>query len=322
MLPEGDLGDTKVLAALLGISEMVAGLSDLEEVLGIIVRITPQLVGVDRCAVLLYDERKREFRTAQVFGPDPERNAVYQRLVIKEDDVLRLAHRILEQKLPALIRAGSLPPNMAESLGMRMVLMAPLVCRERVLGIMMLDHTKGQGLFTSKEINVVVAVAQQAAIAIDNARLKAEAARVRARLRVASELLSDGVITLTEDGRILSLDPAAEELLMWRTEEVAGQGLADAFALVDSDGARIPAIPRPDLVHRTGMAREPYQLYFRRKDGGHVLCEVRAAPVRDDTAGIIEVVCALRRVHLQEGEIVDAVDSPVPRKVINVQPAD
>ena len=58
MLPEGDLGDAKVLAALLGISEMVAGLSDLEEVLGLIVRITPQLVGVDRCAVLLYDDHR------------------------------------------------------------------------------------------------------------------------------------------------------------------------------------------------------------------------------------------------------------------------
>jgi len=33
MLPDGELGDQKVLAALLGISEMVAGLTDLEEVL-------------------------------------------------------------------------------------------------------------------------------------------------------------------------------------------------------------------------------------------------------------------------------------------------
>src|SRR4030067_198134 len=110
MLPEGDLGETKVLAALLGISEMGAGLTDLEEVLGVIVRITPQLVGVDRCAVLLLDEERREFHTAQIFGPDRERNATFQRLVIREEDVLRLAHRILEPKPAALIPGGRRPP--------------------------------------------------------------------------------------------------------------------------------------------------------------------------------------------------------------------
>src|SRR5881296_1281862 len=80
---------------------MVAGLTDLEEVLGAIVRITPQLVGVDRCAILLFDPQRHEFRTAQMFGPDRERNAIFQRLVLREDDVRNLAHRILEQKLPA-----------------------------------------------------------------------------------------------------------------------------------------------------------------------------------------------------------------------------
>src|SRR3970040_472264 len=122
MLPEGDLGETKVLASLRGMSERVAGLTDLEEVLGVIVRITPQLVGVDRCAVLLLDEERREVHTAQIFGAAPERNAALPRLVIREEDVLRLAHRILEQKLLALIREGMLPPHIAEGLGMKTVL--------------------------------------------------------------------------------------------------------------------------------------------------------------------------------------------------------
>ncbi len=293
MLPEDNLGDTKVLAALLGISETVAGLSDLEEVLGLIVRITPQLVGVDRCAILMYDERKAEFRTAQVFGPDRERNAVFQRLAIREEDVRNLAHRILEQKLPALIRAASLPPNMAESLGMKMVLIVPLVCRERVLGIMTLDHTKGQGLFTSREINVVVAIAQQAAIAIDVARLKAEAAHAEERLRAATGLLASGMLVATEDGRVLSLDPRAEALLQWRREEVAGRRAAEAFALTDSGGAPLPSIVASDLAVRG--EREPVLASFRRTDGVRVLLEVRLAPVRDDLGEVVEVVCVLRR---------------------------
>jgi len=320
MLPEGDLGDTKVLAALLGISEMVAGLTDLEEVLGAIVRITPQLVGVDRCAILLYDPQKQEFRTAQMFGPDRERNALFQRLVLREQDVRKLAHRILEQKLPALVREGNLPPQMVP-LGMRTVLIVPVVCREQVLGIMTLDHTRGPRLLTSQEINVVMGVAQQAAIAIDNFRLKAETARAQEKLRVTSEILSDGLITLTEDHRIVALDGMAEELLQWPTAEVAGKGFAEAFSVTDRDGVRLPDVPRAaDLVLRPSGRRESPILSFRRKDGSRVLCEVRTAEVRDDLGGVLDVVCALRRFPPAEGPIPDAIDNPVPKRVVRVGP--
>ncbi|TLZ70767.1 MAG: GAF domain-containing protein [Methanobacteriota archaeon] len=321
MLPEGDLRDTKVLAALLGISEMVAGLTDLEEVLGAIVRITPQLVGVDRCAILLFDPQRHEFRTAQMFGPDRERNAIFQRLVLREDDVRNLAHRILEQKLPALVRGASLPPHMADSLGMRTVLIVPVVCRDTVLGIMLLDHTKGPRLLTSQEINVVMGVAQQAAIAIDNFRLKAETARAEEKLRVTSEILADGLITLTEDHRIAALDGLAEELLQWQTAEVAGRGFAETFGVTDRGGVRLPDAPRAaDLVLRPAVRREPTIFYLRRKDGSRVLCEVRTAEVRDDLGGVLDVVCALRRVPSPEGTVDGALDNPVPRRVVKVGP--
>jgi PAS domain S-box-containing protein len=319
MLPDGELGDQKVLAALLGISEMVAGLTDVEEVLGAIVRITPQLVGVDRCAILLFDPRKREFRTAQVFGPDRERNAIFQQLVIREEDVRVLAHRILEQKLPALVREGSLPPQMAESLGMRTVLIVPLVCREEILGIMTLDHTRGLRLFTSKEINVVIGVAQQAAIAIENFRLKSEAARARETLRVAGEILAAGLITLTGEHRILSLDPMAESLLQWRTSEVEGKGFSQAFSVTDREGVRLPDVAQAaDLVLRSPR-RDPPVLYFRKKDGSRVLCEVRTAPVRDDLGEVVEVVCALRRTD-GDGEVEKPLESSVSRRVLNAAP--
>jgi len=320
MLPEGELGDQKVLAALLGISEMVAGLTDLEEVLGAIVRITPQLVGVDRCAILLFDRRKREFRTAQVFGPDRERNAIFQRLVIREEDVRALAHRILEQKLPALVREGALPPQMADPLGMRTVLIVPLVCRDEVLGIMTLDHTRGLRLFTSKEINVVMGVAQQAAIAIENFRLKSDAARARETLRAASEILADGLITLSEDHRINALDPMAEELLQWKSAEVAGKGFSQALGITDREGTRLPdASESADLVLLPATRREPPILSFRRKDGSRVLCEVRTAQVRDDLGEVVEVVCALWRTT-REGDLDSAFGNPLSRRVLNAAP--
>lgn len=299
MIPEGDLGGTHFLAALLGISEMVAGLTDRDEVLGTIVRIMPQLIGMDRCAILLYDDRKKEFRTTVVHGPDRERNVVYQRLAITEEDVRGLAHRILEQKLPALVRESSFPRHIAGALGIRMALVVPLVCRERTLGIMILDHTTGQRPFTSKEINVVMGVAQQAAIAIDSFRLQEEARLTNEEVRLVGELLSDGLLRLTPDLQIIGLDPGAEALLQRKTSDVRGKGLAEAFAVTGRDGARLSEVPRvAERALRPAPGRGPPELFFQRADGTRVLCEVLMTQVRDERGDLAVVLCALRRVSV------------------------
>jgi PAS domain S-box-containing protein len=193
------------------------------------------------------------------------------------------------------------------------------VCREEILGIMTLDHTRGLRLFTSKEINVVIGVAQQAAIAIENFRLKSEAARARETLRVAGEILAAGLITLTGEHRILSLDPMAESLLQWRTSEVEGKGFSQAFSVTDREGVRLPDVAQAaDLVLRSPR-RDPPVLYFRKKDGSRVLCEVRTAPVRDDLGEVVEVVCALRRTD-GDGEVEKPLESSVSRRVLNAAP--
>ena len=308
MFREGEMGETHFLAALLGISEMVAGLTDRDEVLGTIVRIMPQLVGVDRGAILAYDERKKEFRTEVVHGPDRERIAAYERLVITEEDVKKLAHRILEQKLPALVRESSFPRPVASVLGIKMALVVPLVCRGRTLGIMILDPTTGRRLFTSKEINVVTGVAQQAAIALDNFRLQEEAQRAKEEARMIGNLFADGVLTLTADFRVVSLDPSAEALLQWRTSEVAGKGLPEAFEVAGRDGTRLPdASLALERALRMELGKNPPELQFRRKDGARVRCSVHTSHMRDSTGAIVEVLCALRRGSNVDGNVpVDA----------------
>ena len=175
MTPEGNPSEVELLAAFLGIAEMVANLTDLDELLGTIVRITPQLVGVDRCAIMEYDERRGEFRTAQVFSPDRIRNAEFAALVLKVADIRTLAHKILDQKLPALIRDaeqdGLFPGRVAARLGMRSVLVVPLACRGQTLGLMTLDRIGGQKFFTSREINVAMGVGVHVAIALEQFRL-------------------------------------------------------------------------------------------------------------------------------------------------------
>src|SRR5438876_11464924 len=94
MLPNRDeVDEEQILAALLGGAEMAGDLTDPEELLAAIVRITPGLVGVDRCAVLGYDKQAREFRTLAAVGPGGARTP-FAGLRIQVAEIPRRAHRI------------------------------------------------------------------------------------------------------------------------------------------------------------------------------------------------------------------------------------
>ena len=301
MIPQGDLGETEILAALLGISEMIASLSDLEEVLSTIVRITPQLVGVDRCAILLYDEPRGEFRTSVVFSPDPIRNADLQNLVLKEEEVRKIAHKILEQKLPALVKdAGQdemLPGSLASRLGMKSVLVVPLACRGRTLGIMTLDATDRQKFFTSKEINVAMGVGVHAAIAIEQFRLIDRERYGREEIAAISQALGAGLMTVDRNFRIVSLDRTAESILGWTGADVAGRQCAETFFPVDEAGSAMcehGCVAQQIVADPNRGASQ--KLFFRRRDGSRVLCFVRGAAVRDNSEAAARVVYAIRPV--------------------------
>lgn len=290
MIPQEETDETQILAALLGIAEMVGGLPDIEEILASIVRIAPSLVRVDRCALMAYDEAAREFRTIETFGPGKAPS--YGELVLREADMPRLALRLVKQRLPVVMKDASkdqmLPPSVIQRLGLRSVLIAPLVCRGRLLGALWLDNTTGPHYFTSKEINVVLGIATEAAITLESGQLVDTLARERARFAALAGALCDGVIAVGPDLRIASLDPGAERLLGWTTSETRGRRMADVF---DISEAEATVAWTKDA---TGPAPVAKELRLRAQDGGRIECHVIAAILRDAQGGTSEILYAVR----------------------------
>ncbi|OGS46473.1 MAG: hypothetical protein A3K66_00555 [Euryarchaeota archaeon RBG_16_67_27] len=292
MMPAEDLDETQILAALLGIAEMVSGLTDTEELLEAIVRIAPGLVRVDRCALLAYDDAAREFRTVAAFAP-PGVPAAFTGLVLTDGDIPKVAHRLVKQRLPVLVKDAAkdqiVPPAIGQRLGMRSALIAPLVSRDRVLGILWLDSTKGQHYFTSKEINVAQGIATHAAIAMDNARTTQDLGLERRRFAAVVRSLCDGVIVVDEDLRILSVDEGAERLLGWTSAEVRGRRISEVFDITESQ-ARVSWTREAD-----GPSPVPKTLDLRAHDGARVPLQVLTSVVRDEDGGVQETIYALRR---------------------------
>src|SRR5256886_13749097 len=116
---------------------MAGDLTDPEELLAAIVRITPGLVGVDRCAVLGYDKQAREFRTLAAFGPGGVPTP-FEGLRIQVAEIPRLAHRIVSLRLPALLKEPSpeamLPAFVQKRLRGSTAPIVPLARRGRIPG--------------------------------------------------------------------------------------------------------------------------------------------------------------------------------------------
>ncbi len=287
-----EVGETQILAALLGIAGMVGDLTDTDEMLESVVRVAPSLLHVDRCAVLLYDETARELRTATSFGPGAHGTPLAG-LRILESDMPRLSQRLLKLHLPALVkpdsRDASLPTEVTQRVGLRAALLVPLVCRGRVLGILWLDHSAQVHYFTSQEINIAQGIATSLAVALDGT-FRREALEVeRRRFAALAAALADGVIALDRDLRIVELDAGAEGLLGWHTAEVLGRRAHEVFEVTDAEPGSVwagkAAIPgTPSRV-----------LPFRARDGTRIPCEVLTLPVRNAAGDALQFLYVLRR---------------------------
>src|SRR2546425_6772423 len=232
MLESRELEEEAILAALMGITEMMGDLTDLEELLDAIVRIAPRLVSVDRCAILLRNPRAHEFRVAHAFSSDGATTDRLMRLAIPEVDMGRLVHKLVDQRIPVMLRAGReplLPAAIMDTFEIRSMLLVPLVYQEQMMGFMTLDEAAKDHLFTSREVNVVQAIAAHAAVAIVHTRLAESYRLERRRAEALADALCEGVVTLDRQLRIVSLSPGAEALLGWMTDDVAGTLAAEVL---------------------------------------------------------------------------------------------
>jgi PAS domain S-box-containing protein len=205
----------------------------------------------------------------------------------------RLAQRLLVFHLPVVVKPdskdGALPPAVIKRVGLRAALLVPLVCRGRVLGVLWLDDTVQSHYFTSKEINIVQGIATSVAVALDDASrldlLEAE----RRRFDALARSLSDGVIALDPQLRILEIDRGAEDLLGWPAGEVRGRPVNEVFAISAAEAAvswtREGAAPSP----------APKRLQLRSRNGTPILCVVHAVPVRNAAGETVQILYALKR---------------------------
>lgn len=106
--------------------------------------------------------------------------------------------------------------------------------------------------------------------------------------------IGDGVIRTDAEGRITFLNPVAEKLIGWKTEQVAGQMLSDIFHIVNAathQPVENPAIRALRQGCTVGMANHTILIS---RDGKERPIDDSAAPIRDAFGTVIGSVLVFR----------------------------
>lgn len=152
----------------------------------------------------------------------PLRGKVYERAA--EDGELMIVQGIGHaQEFPA----SEFPIHSAE--GVRDMALVPLIARGERLGALVVGYRSAHA-FTDEERQLLLALAEMAALALDNALLLETVGRSKKIWEQTFDAIPDGIIVHDQQMRIVRCNAHAAEMMDLRPAEAVGLSCADAFA--------------------------------------------------------------------------------------------
>ncbi len=220
------------LQLLLDVSSIVSASLDVDEVLHRLADKFVSALQVAFCHIALLDEEGQRLVIRASATPPSRTNVI---AAIASEFPLAMAPRFAQVLLggrPLLVQQ-SVPETAFSADELRLVadamtqsaLLVPLVVGERTLGVITLGEHRhwGRSPITTEKIDLCLAMAAQAAIAIENAQLFKVVAEDRRRTQHILASIADGVLTTDRELRILTFNPAAQKITGWQVHEVLGR---------------------------------------------------------------------------------------------------
>jgi signal transduction histidine kinase/DNA-binding response OmpR family regulator len=202
------------LRFLYGIGRSVTSLQDLQQILNRIVEAAAYLTKAEESSLMLIDEDTNDLYLRAARGIN-ERHATSFRIRMHDS----LAGQVVQTGRPMMIGGLNRDDSFKVKTGyfVKSLLNVPLKVKDQVIGVLAVNNRKMVKAFSDRHLNLLVALADYASVAIDNARLYARLSSDVDRAEQSSRELE----TLVE-ARTAALKTANEQLL--KTEKLAALG--------------------------------------------------------------------------------------------------
>jgi signal transduction histidine kinase len=227
------------LSALYEVSQAASSLR-LDETLRLIAERTARALRADRCALFLLDEERGDLVLRAVDNPDRPAEALGLRLPLEARP--HVAEAIAARR-PVEIPDIFADPSkedfwpLARELDLQACLAVPIMVKERVIGAISLDRVGDQPPFSADEVSLCQTIANQAAIAIERARLYFAERRLhttiaeeRAKLQAIIGGTNDAIIVTDAQNRVLLMNQAAQRAFDVKTVPELGKPLGEVVS--------------------------------------------------------------------------------------------
>ncbi|MCL2145483.1 MAG: GAF domain-containing protein [Endomicrobia bacterium] len=172
----------KDLTFLQRISSAIESAPDVEKTLAKIIEVTKDAFEADLCAVLLYDKHSGRLMTQKGAYFTGGQDKVM--LTIDKDDQNSLSAKTFREGVPYLSADATVDPAIksqsAQQWGIKSIIIVPLIVDGEVIGVLRVGKHVPDA-YSEEDKNLIVMIANQAAIIIENANLYDELSRCQVR---------------------------------------------------------------------------------------------------------------------------------------------
>lgn len=227
------------LEALQHVGRSVTSLLDLDTILTTVVDAAVELTGAEEGSLLLLDEATGELymRAARNFQEDFVRKF---RLPIHDT----LAGQVVKTG-KALALNENTPQKINTAYLVYTLIYVPLQVHGRVIGVLGVDNRRGGSSFLEDDQSMVAALADYAAIAIENAWAYERVEQEHNKLETILTQVEDAVIVVDPDGRLVLANRTAQEAFDMDAGSLVGRPIQDIVSHPELIGVFEQKSPSP-----------------------------------------------------------------------------
>lgn len=253
-----------------------------DEVLNQVMETVIQLTQAERGYIVLRNRETGELEFKVARGLSAEETAAGGRIVSWS-----VINMVVESGEPLLTMNAGADEQFSHSesiagFSLLSILAVPLKARDEVIGVAYCDNRIMAGLFKENELGLLTSFGQQAAVAIENARLFED---IRAQMALIEEMqvrlsnifasIGSGVITINKDNCIIVCNEAAEEMTGASNEEVISVHLHEVLPHVTEGFFEYIELVRREQMQHIWAERFEHH-------GRSTYWQVVASPLRGD----------------------------------------
>ncbi len=287
MLPDYRLRQREYL---LEISRALTARLDLPSVLQLIIQSAVEMLS-GRAGLIALRQDDGSFRVEASYGVSGRPHDFFSPLFSEVPglvglDPLRWTIPNLERKLRQVAQALGI--------GLTRVVALPMTIKDQLIGLVYVFRTGGIA-FSQNDRQLLASFADQAAIAVHNARLYQQVSQEKARLDAIIEHSGDGVMILEPDRRISVFNRALAAMSGIPAQEAVGRY---CYQVLHLENVNPPGVDLCDEANVPIFHSSNERIYIegdiRRRDGSIITVGITYSPLLDDRGQLTNITASVR----------------------------